>query len=123
MEINEKFRKLVDLLHAKTLKDELEWNAAADGGAIVRIADRWISIEKFDPDFEDPYVKMIIFGSDAQIVDTFTDNDLNRFAPSNGANSYYELMDDLHSRALVKAKGVNESLDAILSALDDDVPF
>ncbi len=122
MAANEKFKKLVDLLHMKTRRGELDWSIFHDGNPVVTVAQRYITVEKIESDFHDPFVKINLYDSGGKSIDYFTDEDLGDLRPYSDLNAY-SAMDDLYSLALNKAKGVDENIDAILDELDDHVPF
>lgn len=122
MAANEKFKKLIDLLHKKTRKNELDWAIFDTDMPVLNVAERRIVISKVDSDFHDPYVKIYLYDANGNSIDTFTDEDLIDLNPYSNENAYI-VMDDLHSMALSKAKGIDENIDAILDELDNDVPF
>ena len=122
MAANDKFKKLVALLLKKSRKSELDWTIFHNGNPVVQVAGRYITIEKIESDFHDPYVQIAILDSGGNSVDQFTDEDLGDLRPHADINTY-GAMDELYSLALNKAKGVDENLDAILDALNDEVPF
>lgn len=122
MAANDKFKKLVALLHKKTKAGMLDWLVSGEKNVQVNIAGRTVVISKTGEGFTDPLITIHIFNDSANLIDRFTDEQLSDIIPYI-TDSAFNIMDELYQMALHKATGVDENLDAILDALNDDPPF
>jgi len=123
--LKEKYRKLVEALVQRTRDKSINWSydLLTDVPAIL-VAGRIISIALGKNQNREPLVTINIMNGDGSQIEAFDDEYISAAKPTiAGFDSYYVLMELLHDMAVEAAKGVDNHLDAILSELDDDLPF
>ena len=119
--ITDKYKKLVELLYRKTANGSVVWKS--DPLLIYTIiAGRSIFIDEVqNSNFEECVEIDIRYGEGEG--ERFTDETLKGEPEIHGYKSYYELMKDIRVMAVRQTTRADENIDAILSELDDDVPF
>jgi hypothetical protein len=111
----DKYKQLVDRLSQKTLNKELTWKESAQANAFQ------VSFTNYSVSFSEqgagPDYSIAIINSSGEVVDTFTDVDLDE----GKGTAYFRKMGDLFQTARRQALGVDQAIDEILDDLGE--PF
>jgi phosphomevalonate kinase len=114
-----KWMLLVDRLVYYTTSEKINWKTSADEATFVaRIGVNQVSFSRYDNSTNQRASDFVIkiFNSDGEVVDTFSDEDIN---------GYYRTMKVLYENIVRRTNGSDEVLNAILVELPDpdDLPF
>jgi hypothetical protein len=118
---------LLNRLISKTNKGELEWRAGPTSESFqVALKRNSIRITQTTPELSEHALFTIdVIDSNGDIVDDFTDYDLDMMEFGEANAYYYQNMRDLFESARRRARGADKVLRDVLNELadEDDIPF
>ena len=123
----DKYRELAEKLYNSTLDKSLHWQQDPFSEDLFTSLGKYKICLYSNEDAEgSPYIRVVVKNQAGEEVDSFTDSTISGATPNvYSIQSYWVLLNNLYTMAHRKAKGADEALDEVLSALDfdDDVPF
>jgi len=119
----EKPRKLMEVLHRRTLNGEIDWQESFPDVYQVSFKDNSVQLgAQFHEDEEATYT-ISLLNSEGTVADRFTDEDLDVDQFGTAGKQWYKRVGELYSMARRRARGADKVLDDILKEIDDDIPF
>lgn len=111
-----KIARLVTSLVNRTERGELSWEPTSEDGVFMAaFPDYSLTIDALARDFgNDPIYRISIYNKTGALIDTMsTEDDL-------GIPNQYPVLKNLYDTARRTAMGIEQALDSIIDALDDD---
>jgi hypothetical protein len=121
----EKPRKLMEVLHRRTLRGEIDWQESLPDMFQVSFKDNSVQLRSFVHHDQDAVTYLIsLLNSEGTIVDTFSDEDLDRADFASPGGKWSTKIAELYATARRRARGADKLLDDILKEVgDDDIPL
>ena len=126
MTVADSHAALITKIFELTLARRLEWDVEPFSSEVACLFSKYKVALLTSEDAEGtPYVVARIYNNKDEMIDSFTDNDLNSLAPPKAiATSYWKLMTRLENMARRTAMGADEAVKSIMQELEDkDNPF
>ncbi len=119
-----KQRKLVELLYKKTLERKIKWGLNVQNQIYTNIAGRPLFVYNGLNGEGEDLILFSLYDGEGKQSDVFNDETIkfDAFVPS-GFDNWYLLCAALLDMAKRQATGADDTLDAMIDELDDDVPF
>lgn len=119
-----KQRKLVELLYKKTLEKKIKWEINTQEQIYTNIAGRLLFVHSGINEQGEDLILFNLYDGEGKQSDAFNDETIkfDEFVPS-GFDNWYLLCAALMDMAKRQATGADDTLDAMIDELDDDVPF
>jgi hypothetical protein len=118
----EKNRKLMEVLHRRTARGEIEWQEGFGDVYQVSFKDNSVIISSHvGPQGEGPTYNIALVNSEGVIADQFTDEDLDKEEFGHTGSSWFTKIAELYSMARRRARGADKLLDEILKEVSDDM--
>lgn len=116
---------LVQLLYKKTADGRINWKVDDWGdGLFADFGGNTVTVSSSENGNFEPLITFALRDHSGEVKDRFNDEDLSRlsrdYEPFQG---WYAMCDAIREMGVRKATGADEVIDAIISHLDDDVPF
>jgi hypothetical protein len=118
-----KNRRLLDLLLQRTRDGGLDWQESFNDGFQVSFKDNSVRITHDDQNEHNPVYSLLLLNGNGDVVDRFTDEDLDNEEVGKVGGPSFHKMKELYSLSLRHARGADKVLNEILKELDDDIPF
>jgi hypothetical protein len=119
----EKPKKLIEVLHRRTARDEIEWQESFTDVFQVSFKDNSVIISSHEREGTVTYTTALV-NSEGTVADSFTDEDLDKDEFGHTGGSWFTKIAELHAMARRRARGADKLLDDILKEVtDDDIPF
>jgi hypothetical protein len=121
----EKPRKLMEVLHRRTARGEIEWQEGFTDVFQVSFKDNSVIISSRVDEREEAVTYTIaLVNSEGAVADSFTDEDLDKDEFGHTGGSWFTKIAELYAMARRRARGADKLLDDILKEVsDDDIPF
>jgi hypothetical protein len=121
----EKPRKLMEALLRRTRAGEMEWQETLPDVFQVSFKANSVQVRLNDQRRQGALVTVALLNGEGEVVDTFTDEDLDNELFGEPGKRNFILMKELYALALRRARGADKVLDEILKDMgeEDDMPF
>ncbi len=115
--LEDRWARLVDALHRKSLEGDLAWEEAESSTYLAEILNYKVSISSDKANGAAPTFKVVVMGSNKNELDNFSNEDL-QFHFRGG--TYSRKMSEIHTLAQRQANGVDKAIDEIIDYFEGD---